>query len=274
MNRPWLQRQAIAHPGRVFQVLATLTVGLLSACPAAQQAGAPTFDEPFFAAPWSGQKVTSYEVTLRSHGGDRAFELPRDCAVINSLLTSGKTDRSRVIDRRLWMKVEHDCRYYALLRRHPRHDLADHVSAYDFGNLALDILPYDPGCVGNMSGQHCSPLIVDASGDRRRFPLVVQPGRRADAVVGSTPCRLVDGVFHGRILPHATGLHCVPDERASLRLVGVDYGDVNGDGVLDAVLRLMPLSPEGGRRLLRIAVTRFAPDGRFEAPPLPGDAQN
>lgn len=246
-----------------LRVVATLLIAsqsaLLAAPPVSQR-------EPYFIAPVTGQRVTHYDVSLSLVGNSRqAFHVPRDCGTLTGLIERREADRSRVIDRRLWLKVENDCRYHSLLHRHASKGIADYVTGYDFDNLALDILPYEPGCPKDAPAQ-CAPVLTDATGRRLSFPLIATRETEMKPSATITACKLENGLFRGRILSGDAGLRCVPDDRASLRLVGVDFGDVNGDGVLDAVLLLIPISPEGGRRLLRVPVTRFCPDGPFEAP--------
>lgn len=245
-----------------------VVISLLIASHSIGLAAAPTVSprEPFFIAPVTGQKVTHYDVSLPTTGdGRREFQVPRDCATLSGLLKRREADRSRIVDRRLWLKVENDCRYYALLHRHEIKGVKDYVTGYDFRNLALEILPYETGCPTSDPAQ-CAAWLTDATGQRHRFPLIATQESKSESSATGAACRLEDGLFRGRVLSGGGGLRCVPDDHASLRLVGVDYGDINGDGFLDAVLRLIPISPEGGRRLLRVPVTRLSPDGPFEAP--------
>ena len=260
-------RRRIRGNGSARRRLRLRAVALLLAAQSGLLATPPvSAREPFFIAPVTGQKVTHYDVSLPTNGDRRQeFQVPRDCERLTGLLKRREADRSRVIGRRLWLKVENDCRYHSLLHRHESNGIADYVTGYDFRNLALEILPYELGCPRGDPAQ-CAAWLTDATGQRLSFPLdATRETKRKPSATGKA-CRLEDGLFRGRVLSGAGGLRCVPDDRASLRLVGVDYGDINGDGFLDAVLRLIPISPEGGRRLLRVPVTRLSPDGPFEAP--------
>ena len=101
-------------------------------------------------------------------------------------------------------------------------------TGYDFRNLVLDQLPYEPSCTGEEDGGtgDCPTLLTDASGNRLQFPLLAAPSTVENPDVDIKSCRLVNGLFRGRVVPTDQGFSCVPDAHASLRLVGVDYGDV------------------------------------------------
>ena len=258
------------HRSKIWRWLGSALTGLcLSLCASgfaiAQQHTRSAFVEPFFVAPVSGEKVSTYSVELPTKAGDRTLQVPADCAAITGLLRADKADRSRVLDRRLWFKVEHDCRYYALLHRYPRRDLRDHVSHYDFFNLPLENLPFERTCVDDDPNQ-CSLWLIDVMGIRQRVSTSIPTGPADDCEAKRIPCRLVNGQFRGRIHATPDGMTCLAARRASLRLLSVDYGDINGDGVLDAVLRLMQISPEEGRRILRIPLAKASSDDGFTTP--------
>ena len=81
------------------------------------------------------------------------------------------------------------------------------------------------------------------------------------------PCRLDNGIFRGWMVADTAGTHCIPDANApGFRVISVDYADVNGDGVLDVVLRLVPLAPGTSRIPLILPLTRTAPDSALEIP--------
>ena len=74
----------------------------------------------FFAEPLTGRRVTSYEVELATGREQRSsFSVPRDCQELIQTADGGSAYTGSVIDRRLWHKVESDCRYHAFLNHHP-----------------------------------------------------------------------------------------------------------------------------------------------------------
>jgi hypothetical protein len=46
----------------------------------------------------------------------------------------------------------------------------------------------------------------------------------------------------------------------------VDYADVNGDGYMDATLKIIPLGPGARRIPLILPLTRTQPEGPFRIP--------
>lgn len=230
------------------------------------------YSKPFFAEPTTGRKVSSYTVELSvSREQQRAFAVPEQCTEAIDAIRRNAAYKGSVLERRLWMKIEADCGYFQLLQLHPRRGLDDYVSNYDFANSALDVLPYELVCANVDDGGEtvrCIPSITDTYGKKREFPLMGK-GSHLGQDQHETACRLKNGVFHGRIFVDAEGLRCANDDRATLRLVGVDYADINGDRVLDAVLRFVPIAPEFGRRPFNLPVTRFTPCGPFQVPEQP-----
>jgi hypothetical protein len=224
----------------------------------------------FFAEPLTGRRVTSYEVELATGREQRSsFNVPRDCEALIQAADGGSTYTGSVVDRRLWHKVESDCRYHAFLNRHPLEDMQDYVSDYDFMNANLSDLPIDRGCAHDGSGNRpddCNPASTDPFGLLRTFPIAEPPHHTTD-VHEQTDCALEDGLFRGHLYVDAEGVHCNPGVGApSLRLVAVDFADVNGDQVLDAVLRFIPIGRGGSRVPLTLPVTRFSESEPFSTP--------
>ena len=81
----------------------------------------------------------------------------------------------------------------------------------------------------------------------------------------------VDGVLtDGGLYIGPDGMRCASrNSQPSLRLIAVDYADINGDGYLDAVLRFVPIGPGAARSPLILPLTRTSPDGAFETPQQP-----
>ena len=253
------------------QLLATmpLLIGLLAPAPLPAADG---HDGVFFAEPISGRKVSSYCIELPVDQNRRkTFAIPRDCAGVLQLIDEGSFYRSSVLDRRIWQKVESDCRYHGFLNRHPMEEMEDHVTSYDFMNARLDDLPIDQRCAHDQTPEglaDCNPAATDAFGLLHHLPLGLPQGEPASSHEGSD-CQLRNGVFRGRLHIDAQGIHCDAEPNTpSLRLISVDFADVNGDQVLDAVLRFIPLGPGAVRLPMTLPVTRFSDSGPFTVPDL------
>ena len=180
----------------------------------------------------------------------------------------GSAYRQSILDRRIWQKVEGDCRYYRFLRRHPLRGLEDHVSDYDFWNAPLSDLPIAPPCEDeDAPASGCSPAVGEAFGILHRPAPGAAPADPGAGPGEETQCRLEDGLFRGRLYVDDRGLRCVAEAGApSLRLIAVDFADINGDHVLDAVLRFVPLAPGSVRSPLVLPLTRFGDDEPFRVP--------
>lgn len=274
-----MSHSVVAICRRIGNLLALRTAlpllgGLLALVPLRTANGQ---DNVFFAEPISGRKVSSYCIDLPVGQNQRkTFTIPRDCPGVLQLIDDGSFYRSSVLDRRIWQKVESDCRYHGFLNRHPLEEMEDHVTTYDFMNARLDDLPIDRRCAHDemLEGRTgCNPFATDAFGLLHHIPLGVPQGESATSHEGS-PCQLHDGVFRGRLHIDAQGIHCDTEpNRPSLRLIGVDFADVNGDRVLDAVLRFIPLGPGAVRLPMTLPVTRFNDSGPFTVPELDPDLE-
>lgn len=219
----------------------------------------------YFAEPTSGRRVASYAIDLPlARDTRRTYLVPEQCAAIEKAVDEGLDHAGGVIDRRLWRKASEDCWFYGLLHQHPVRTPTDHVSAYDFMNARLSDLPIDVRCADDTGdeAQRCQPGIRDAHGVLRYFPL----GEPLDTGMAAPrgECALRNGVFYGRLFVDAQGAYCeAHNGRSSLRLIAVDYADVNGDRVLDAVLRFVPIGPGAARTTLILPLTRKSSDARF-----------
>lgn len=217
-----------------------------------------------FAEPKTGRKVTQYSIELPvARNEERRFTIPDDCRAIDQAIASGAVHRGSVVGRRFWQKAEIDCHFDALLHRHAQRIEQDFVSGYDFMNARLEDLPIDPGCIPG-APTNCDPKMLDPLGLLRHFPMTQPPGT-AGLDARCQPCQLNKGWFRGLITVSESGLRCFATTDASgLRLIAIDYADINGDGVLDAVLRLVPIGRGANRRPLILPLTRFAADAPFE----------
>jgi hypothetical protein len=269
----WRNRSAIGDPGRTrapsiaaLSAAGAILLGAAHGVAAANAGGAFCF----FAEPLTGRRVDSYTVELATGREEHSsFAVPGECDAVLQAANQGSAYTGSVVDRRLWQKVESDCRYYSFLNHHPLEDMQDHVSNYDFRNARLSDLPIDQRCAHDGSGgdaTDCNPAATDRFGLLRNFPITEPPHHATDAHE-KEDCQLRDGVFRGRLYVDTDGVHCEPGTGApSLRLVAVDFADVNGDQVLDAVLRFIPIGPGASRIPLTLPVTRFSDSGPFTTP--------
>lgn len=244
-----------------------LLMGLLGLFTIAGDVGADDVHTAFFAEPTSGRKVTHYEIELPVRLDEReTFHIPDDCGKVLRTVNSGLIYRGNIVDRRLWKKIENDCRYNTFLNLHPQHELEDHVSGYDFRNAWLRDLPLDPRCAG--SGQESDPAGCNLAqpgsfGMLRHFPIATLADD-IPALTDCIPCRLNNGRFRGYVLIDGEAVRCQTGASApGVRLIAVDFADINGDRVLDAVLRFIPIGPTNNRGPLVLPLTRFDDSGPF-----------
>lgn len=223
----------------------------------------------YFAAPYSGKKVTHYTIELPvSKDHRQGFEIPEQCSDVTQAAVAGARRWGTRQERSVWHKVDGDCRYYAFLNRFGNRPTQDYISSFDVWNAPLcdlliesrcshpDALPGDPDC------QPLPPGIPRIS-----QLLSFAENNAGEALQHAEPCRLDGGIFRGWVVADPTGTHCMPDPNApGFRLMSVDYADVNGDGLLDVVLRLVPLAPGASRIPLILPLTRTAPEGDLHVP--------
>lgn len=264
-------RFALSRPGKLSSIAATL--GMLLTTMMDVVVADPIQAEAFFAEPISGRRVTEYVVDLPvDRTQRRTFTIPSDCDGVMSSVEQGATYKGTIIDRRLWQKVEADCRYHSFLHQHPQQVIEDYVSDYDFMNAKLSDLPIDLGCAGGEAGKlqtECNPSATDGFGLLHHFPLA-EPFLGLSGQHREGECSLQNGLFYGHMYVDVEGIRCDADARApSLRLIAVDFADVNGDHVLDAVLRFVPIGPGAGRSPLILPLTRKQATGPFHVPVNP-----
>ena len=88
---------------------------------------------PFFAAPYTGEKVENYRVELPVSRDDRQnFDIPKDCDAAIRQLNQGAAQWGTHVERQVWFKTGNDCHYYSLLNRFDNEVDTDFVSDYDF----------------------------------------------------------------------------------------------------------------------------------------------
>jgi hypothetical protein len=216
----------------------------------------------YFAEPYSGAKVTQYNVSLPDGPGSKAeFAIPDQCAALSAAAESGGPQGSSPVEKRIWQKAINDCRFYAFLHRFPREQLEDHVTGFDFRNTGLgDLLVSHCGFpVSGEDARACEP------GTRRQqglgaFLEFVEPGADEQGF-SNEDCRITQGSFRGKVMFDSDGLRCRFGRRErGFRILSVDYTDANGDGYLDAALRIVSIGPGGGRLPMMLVYTRRSSD--------------
>ena len=223
----------------------------------------------FFAEPYTGKKVDTYSVELPiDRQARRTFAVPADCAEVARSVTANAAQWGTRTEQSVWWKVDNDCRYFAFLHRYTNEPVQDFVSGYDFMNAYLRDLPIRARCRRSAERAFdpaCKPLPPGVP-DLSRFLPFQDRGPEAPRLDVS-PCRLEKGIFRGRVVNDRTGIHCEADPDApGFRVISADYADVNGDRVLDVVLRLVPLAPGASRMPLILPLTRVSPDDAFTIP--------
>ena len=241
--------------------------GILMAASACN-AGQETTLRPFFTAPYSGEKVHEYSVTLPlSRREKQTFSIPKDCVKLNSRLLEGSGRWGNRIERRLWMKADDDCRYLNYLKKNSTPATHDFVSQYDFYNARIADLPIRPGCDLQLlleNPKACPPPMPGMPNFsmmmHEHFGHAMQPDRWQD-------CAFQNGIIRGYIHHTGNGLRCLTDKNApGYRILSVDFADVNGDGWQDAVLRLNTIGRGSRPNLLVLPLTRFAENEPFSIP--------
>ena len=227
-------------------------------------------DRPvFFAAPYTGKKIATYEVELPvSRQARRTFAVPADCAEVARSAAANAAQWGTRTEQSVWRKVGSDCRYYTFLHRYSTDSNRDFVSGYDFMNAYLRDLPIRARCrnpPGRVADPACKPLPPGVP-DLSRLLAFLDRGLDSPRL-DVRPCRLENGIFRGRVIYDRSGIHCEADPTApGFRVIAADYADVNGDRVLDVVLRLVSLAPGASRMPLTLPLTRESPDGVFTIP--------
>ena len=248
--------------------LTALLTGFLFLLPLSAGGFAGDARQAFFAEPTSGRKVTDYEIELPVTPDDRqTFNIPGECAKVMLAINKGVNFKGNIVDRRLWKKTENDCRYHGFLNRHPQQVVEDHVSSYDFRNAKISDLPMDPRCAKTgTAATGCNPGATDEFGMLRFFP-ISSPVGTIPEMANCTSCEFTNGRFRGYVVLDGEDIRCGIDANApGLRLIAVNFSDINGDRTLDAVLRLIPSDPGGNRVPLILPLTRLDTTSAFSVP--------
>lgn len=224
-----------------------------------------------FSEPQTGHKVTEYHANLPISRSERQdFSVPGQCDQVLNHWQRGAQQWGNRVDRSLWWKVRRDCDYVKFLHNapHPQAPQHDFVSGYDFMNANLRDLPSARRCAENADAKgspECASLQPGIPDFTNFLPTI-----RRDAPVAKldvAPCRLNNGIFRGQVVQDANGIHCEPDPEApGFRVIAADYADVNGDGYLDVVLRLIPLGRGLRPAPIILPLTRLSADEGFSVP--------
>ena len=219
-----------------------------------------------FAAPYTGQKVSQYEITLPiARKKEAPFSVPENCTKLIDLYQHGAFQWGNRIERSLWSKVNNDCRYYHFLSHFPAIATQDFVSNYDFYNADFNDLPIKPNCDSLIDGPNCIPMPDGIRSLSTFIPFLNSASNNNQNL--SDECRFENGLFRGRILLTPSGLRCQPDIKApGCRILSVDLADVNGDNYQDVILKLIPLGRSKTRSPFILPLTRTSEDAKFHIP--------
>jgi len=224
-------------------------------------------DRFIFAMPFSGDKGTHYDIQLGyANDENKKFHIPDDCSNIINMVNFGTANPINLIDRKLWFKAINDCRYVMMLGMNENSQPEkDFVSNYDYFNARLADLPFSSQCKATdeeIFQKQCGEVQDGKPTIRSYFPfLEVLPN---DKDVETQECRFTNGLFRGRLVRTDEGIRCQKDRRTKgLRLISVDYTDLNNDSYMDVVLRIMPLGRGVSRFPILLPLTRFNPDTTF-----------
>ncbi|MCB1864182.1 MAG: hypothetical protein KDG50_02040 [Chromatiales bacterium] len=206
-----------------------------------------------FAEPYSGRRVAEYEVTLPVSSEERhLYRVPADCTAARAALAGGAWQYGTQVERRVWTKVDNDCVYASIIGQAARHADNDFVTAYDFMNSPLAMLPVVQPCAAAL-GADCVQL----------SPVFGFLGVRKS--VGETgPCEIRNGVFRGYIARRGDELVCSRDPAApGFRVMSAYCADVDGDKHNDVLLRILPIGPVAGARPVIVPLRRPAHGAPF-----------
>lgn len=220
-----------------------------------------------FAMPFSGDKGHRYDIQLGFADNEvKHFRIPEDCNNIMNMVNFGSANPINLIDRKLWFKSINDCRYVMMLHMNQGSQPENNfVADYDYFNARLVDLPFSSQCKATdeeIFQQQCGKGLDGKPTIRSYFPFLEVLAN--DRNIETEECRFTDGVFRGRLVRTDQGIRCQKDRRAKgLRLISVDYTDLNNDTYMDVVLRIMPLGRGVSRFPILLPLTRFNPDTPF-----------
>lgn len=219
------------------------------------------------AAPFSGKKCTEYKIELPiSRETKQQFSVPEDCASIRSHMLGGSSRWGSMIEKKLWHKAHYDCQLIDFLHHNKALPVADFISNYDFFNAPISDFPTSISCKLQTNVAICKqfeatiPKILNML-----FPEILTGNKQVD---DWGDCRLSNGVFRGRLIKDQDRIICQTDRKArGIRIIDVDYANINGDEYLDALLRIVKIGSNARRTTVLFPLTRLSPDGPLMVPP-------
>lgn len=244
-----------------------LFISTLALTLAGSAAAAP--HQTYFAEPYTGKKTLEYTVSLPlSRHEKKSFSIPGQCREINSALMAGAGRWGSLVERRLWLKVDDDCRYYSFINQERRVPTHDFVSNHDFMNCDLTMLPIHQACDEHAYHNNpaaCPPLppsVPDLS-----MYLAMPEGQSNQDSGSADQCQFVDGVFRGYLFHAPIGLSCIRSKSHSgFRILSVDFANINNDDYQDAILRIIQVGRGTKPVPMMLPLTRFEESGSFSIP--------
>lgn len=226
--------------------------------------------EPYFAEPFTGKRVKNYEVELPLTRHEKGtFKIPQECGKLTNALLSGAGHWGSRIERRLWLKVDDDCRYYAFLNQSKKPAQHDAVSSYDFLNAKISDLPLNPECDPTLflvNPLACPPALPGTPDFSRLAS--IPGGFHTQEKEEQNECRFRNGIFRGYIINDGFTLRCIENKRTpGFRIISVDFTDINEDGYQDAVLRMVSIGPGTSPVPTLLPLTRTTETQPFHVPP-------
>lgn len=221
----------------------------------------------FFAEPYTGKKVSGYVVSLPvSRQNKVGLHIPGDCPMVQEHYLSGARRFGNRVQKRLWEKVSNDCTFFQHLDGSKKEAEHDFVSTFDFMNAEILDLPILSNCDQLPSdvdlSESCAPMDVRPFDFKSVLSFLPNPLKRDPDKM--QPCQFMNGVFRGYFYVSLIGLRCQPDRSAGgLRILSVNFADIDEDGFLDALLRLTPLGRGVSHKPMVLHLTRFGSEEKF-----------
>lgn len=221
-------------------------------------------------------------VTLdRGMGFQMQFRLPADCPALAEAMSTHGIDASNPQVTTQYQAARDYCARAQVFTRGAATAPRDFVSRTSFTTLPLDLVPYAARCAaasdealvsacGRVAARDtavCSGGPLPAQLSVARFLLQPGTGGAGPALdcrpvrVDSLSCRMTRGRFDGRITLRNGMVRCTPggaggSDAVALELRDVTFRDVNGDGLMDALLSVGTPGMADFQHWTTFAVTR------------------